>query len=161
EVREETGLLVAARRLTGVYSSLRYRVVYPNGDQAQQVTFCYECEWTSGQPHAQESEVFDLRFFSPGELPPRPAWYADMLDHASTAPDAPAFDPPEHAPADTPYRSPLDLRPRVGTAPLIWPSAAAAVQDEAGRLRLQRRADNGAWGLPGGLLDTGETLAYT
>jgi len=41
---EETGLTVAVRRLTGLYSSLRYQVAYPNGDQAQQVTLCYDCE---------------------------------------------------------------------------------------------------------------------
>jgi len=40
--------------------------------------------------------------------------------------------------------------PRVG--------ACAVVFDEAGRLLLMRRADNGYWGLPGGHLDHGETL---
>lgn len=35
----------------------------------------------------------------------------------------------------------------------------AAVMDEAGRLLLIRRADNGLWAMPGGVLDVGETAA--
>jgi len=53
EVLEETGLTVAVRRLTGLYSSLRYQVAYPNGDQAQQVTACYVCDWVGGEPRPQ------------------------------------------------------------------------------------------------------------
>jgi ADP-ribose pyrophosphatase YjhB (NUDIX family)/ubiquinone/menaquinone biosynthesis C-methylase UbiE len=45
------------------------------------------------------------------------------------------------------------ITPRVG--------AGAAVFDEAGRLLLVRREDNGYWSLPGGHLDYGETLAQT
>jgi 8-oxo-dGTP pyrophosphatase MutT (NUDIX family) len=35
----------------------------------------------------------------------------------------------------------------------------AAVRDEAGRLLLTRRVDNGLWVLPGGKLELGETIA--
>lgn len=161
EVLEETGLRVAPRRLTGLYSSLRYRVSYPNGDQAQQVTMCYACEVLGGELRAQAEEVHELRYFAPEALPPRPVWYADMLAHALAGQPQPYFDPPEQAAGETPFPTLMALRAVVGTAPVIWPGATAAVFDAAGRLLMQRRADNGHWGMPGGGMDTGETLAQT
>jgi 8-oxo-dGTP pyrophosphatase MutT (NUDIX family) len=41
------------------------------------------------------------------------------------------------------------------------PGASAAIFDAAGRLLLQRRSDNGYWGLPGGGMDLGESVAQT
>jgi ADP-ribose pyrophosphatase YjhB (NUDIX family) len=161
EVFEETGLTVTARRLTGLYSSLRYRVAYPNGDQAQQVTGCYECDWIAGELRAQAGEVDELAFFAHDEVPPMPIWYADMLAYALAAQPSPYFDPPEQRAVETPFPTLMSLRAAVGHAPVIWPGATAAVFDDAGRLVLQRRADNGNWAMPGGGLDTGETLAYT
>src|SRR4051812_21722022 len=38
-------------------------------------------------------------------------------------------------------------------------AADAVVFDERGRVLLQRRADFGVWGLPGGAVEVGETLA--
>jgi 8-oxo-dGTP pyrophosphatase MutT (NUDIX family) len=47
-----------------------------------------------------------------------------------------------------------------GGAPrLLRPSVTAAIFDDAGRILLQQRGDNGYWGLPGGGLELGETLA--
>ena len=161
EVREETGLTVAPRRLTGLYSSLRYRVEYPNGDQAQQVTVCYACDWVDGQLLAQAAEVEELRFFALDALPAMPIWYADMLAHAVADQPSPYFDPPEAGSVETLFPNVMSLRAVVGHAPLIWPGATAAVFDDDGRLLLQRRADNGHWSMPGGGLDTGETLAHT
>ncbi|MFK0101197.1 NUDIX hydrolase [Streptomyces sp. NPDC091040] len=37
-------------------------------------------------------------------------------------------------------------------------AASAVVTDEAGRILLQRRRDNGLWALPGGGMDTGDSL---
>ncbi|GAA1467285.1 NUDIX domain-containing protein [Nocardiopsis exhalans] len=37
-------------------------------------------------------------------------------------------------------------------------AASAAVLDEAGRLLLQRRVDNGLWAMPGGAMETTESL---
>jgi ADP-ribose pyrophosphatase YjhB (NUDIX family) len=161
EVREETGLRVVAARLTGLYSSPRYAVTYPNGHQAQQVTFCYACQVSAGRLSPQASEILELKFFALDALPPRPVWYADMLTHHLAAPPTPFFDPPEQSPLTTPYATLLDLRQRVGSAPLIWPGASAAVFDDDGRLLFQRRGDDGQWGLPAGALDVGETLAHT
>ncbi|HUS14332.1 MAG TPA: NUDIX domain-containing protein [Chloroflexia bacterium] len=40
----------------------------------------------------------------------------------------------------------------------LRPSAAAVIFDDAGRLLLQERGDNGYWGLPGGSVELGETI---
>lgn len=61
------------------------------------------------------------------------------------------------------FESAQRLRPR---APLMFPwpqqvraGVAAVVLDEAGRVLLMRRADNGLWGLPSGHIEPGETVA--
>ncbi len=43
----------------------------------------------------------------------------------------------------------------------LWPSACAVVFDANGALLLQKREDNGFWGLPGGRTDIGESIAET
>src|SRR5690349_5001110 len=48
-----------------------------------------------------------------------------------------------------------------GTPNQMRSGAAAAIFDDAGRLLLQRRSDNGYWGLPGGGMDLGESVAQT
>jgi 8-oxo-dGTP pyrophosphatase MutT (NUDIX family) len=163
EVLEETGFHVEPVRLTGVYSSPRYNVTYPNGDQVQQVTLCYECRVLGGALKPDGGEVMSMEYFSPSELPPRPLWYADMVTHAldERYSASPYFDPPERVEVETPYLTIMSMRHVVGAAPLLWPGAAAVVRDEAGRILLQQRGDSGLWGLPAGALDTGETLAHT
>lgn len=53
----------------------------------------------------------------------------------------------------------LDLRAKVGHQ-LLWLSTAmGAVFDDDGRVLLGRRADNGAWTLPGGIIDPAEQPA--
>ena len=49
EVREETGLTVAARRLVGVYSAPALQLVrYPDGNVWHYVSMCFECTVRSG-----------------------------------------------------------------------------------------------------------------
>lgn len=43
----------------------------------------------------------------------------------------------------------------------LLPSACAVVFNQRGELLLQRREDNGFWGLPGGRTDIGESVAET
>jgi ADP-ribose pyrophosphatase YjhB (NUDIX family) len=43
----------------------------------------------------------------------------------------------------------------------LVPAASAVVVDQAGRLILQRRADNDLWALPGGAMEIGESVAAT
>ncbi len=163
EVLEETGLHIEPLGLTGVYSSPRYNVTYPNGDQVQQITLCYACRIVGGALKPDGSEVAELEFFAPSRLPPRPLWYADMVMHALDERYAasPYFDPPERVEVETPYPTIMSVRGVAGASPLIWPGAAAVVRDKAGRILLQQRGDSGLWGLPAGALDTGETLTHT
>jgi 8-oxo-dGTP pyrophosphatase MutT (NUDIX family) len=161
EVAEETGLRVEPLRLTGVYSSPRYNVTYPNGDQVQQITHCYECRIAGGALRADGGEALAHEFFSPGALPPRPLWYTDMIAHALRGRPDPYFDPAEQQAVSTPFPTLLSLRAAVGPAPILWPGAAAIVLDDAGRILLHQRGENGLWGIPAGALDAGETLAHT
>ncbi|WP_312470399.1 NUDIX domain-containing protein [Neobacillus sp.] len=49
-----------------------------------------------------------------------------------------------------------DLREIIGTRPLILVGAVVGVIDEHGKILLQKRPE-GVWGLPGGLLELGES----
>lgn len=53
----------------------------------------------------------------------------------------------------------LELRSFIGTRPLWLSVASAVVVDGDGRVLLNRRADSGAWGLPGGIIEPGEEPA--
>ncbi len=52
-----------------------------------------------------------------------------------------------------------NLRLSIGTDLLLLPGVAAVVMNESGEVLLQRRSDNGLWGLPGGSLEPGEEPA--
>jgi ADP-ribose pyrophosphatase YjhB (NUDIX family) len=49
--------------------------------------------------------------------------------------------------------------PDAPAANSLVPAASAVVTDGAGRILLQRRADNGMWALPGGAMNLGESVA--
>jgi 8-oxo-dGTP pyrophosphatase MutT (NUDIX family) len=51
--------------------------------------------------------------------------------------------------------------PQAPTANSVVPSANAVVTDDAGRVLVIHRTDNGNWALPGGALDLGESLVQT
>lgn len=53
----------------------------------------------------------------------------------------------------------VELRARVGQAPLMLPAVTAVVFDEAGRVLHVRRADDGRWTLVTGCLEPGEQPA--
>ena len=55
----------------------------------------------------------------------------------------------------------MDLRKLVGSRPLIACGACVIVVDDVERVLLQRRTDNGMWGLPGGAMELGEDLQQT
>lgn len=50
------------------------------------------------------------------------------------------------------------LRSRIGHRKIILAYAAALIRDDEGRLLFQRRTDFDWWGLPGGVLEIGETF---
>ncbi|MDM5336612.1 NUDIX hydrolase [Fictibacillus enclensis] len=52
----------------------------------------------------------------------------------------------------------MELRKLVGSRPLIMTGACVLLVDKKGELLLQKRKDNGCWGLPGGALEPGEQL---
>lgn len=68
EIREETGLIVAATKLIGVYS--KFFETLANGDRCQSVTFFFRMKILGGTLHIDHKETFDLRFFAPAEMPP-------------------------------------------------------------------------------------------
>jgi ADP-ribose pyrophosphatase YjhB (NUDIX family) len=69
EVREETGLEVAIRRLVGVYSDPGLQVVrYPDGNVWHYVNLCFECVVRGGELTTCE-ETLALGFFPVRRLP--------------------------------------------------------------------------------------------
>jgi 8-oxo-dGTP pyrophosphatase MutT (NUDIX family) len=54
-----------------------------------------------------------------------------------------------------------ELRKVVGHRPLLLAAAGVIVRDTAGAILLQRRTDDGRWGIPGGALELGESLEET
>jgi 8-oxo-dGTP diphosphatase len=51
------------------------------------------------------------------------------------------------------------MRDKVGHELLLLPGAAAVIVKEVNEVLLQRRGDNGLWGLPGGAIEPGEEPA--
>lgn len=161
EVLEETGLEVEPIRLVGVYSSPDYHVVYPNGDQVQQVTFCFACRPIAGSLRADGQETLDLRWFPSDFLPTTAPWYRDMardllLDLAQVSFDRGS---PGQRDAGPPYYQ--QVRRHVGKAPIVMPAGAAFVQDHGGRVLLIRHHTTGRWALPGGAMELGERIDQT
>jgi ADP-ribose pyrophosphatase YjhB (NUDIX family) len=69
EVREETGLTVAVRRLVGVYSEPQRQVVrYPDGNVWHYVNICFECAVRGGE-FTTCDETLALAFFPIRRLP--------------------------------------------------------------------------------------------
>ena len=52
----------------------------------------------------------------------------------------------------------LELRKQVGHRPLIMTCAGVLLLNEKRELLLQKRADNGLWGYPGGSMELGESF---
>ncbi len=70
EVREETGLIVEAEKLIGVYSDPEMQTfVYPDGRAIQFITSCFQCSVVGGQVKQETDEVLEVRFFSLDNLP--------------------------------------------------------------------------------------------
>jgi ADP-ribose pyrophosphatase YjhB (NUDIX family) len=52
----------------------------------------------------------------------------------------------------------MQPEPDVSKATELRPSVAAIIANAEGRVLLQRRSDNGLWGLPGGSVEIGESV---
>lgn len=69
ELYEETGIIAEDMKLFGVFSGPQTHYVYPNGDEVSNVDVVYICRKWSGSLKGQESEVEELKFFSPEDVP--------------------------------------------------------------------------------------------
>ena len=54
-----------------------------------------------------------------------------------------------------------NLRAKIGHDVLLTPGVAAVIVNDRGEVLLQRRSDDGRWGLPGGAMEPGEEPAET
>lgn len=161
ETLEETGFRVKPIRLVGIYTGPQYLVHYPNGDEVQQWTAAFECRVTGGHPRPDGGEGTEVAFFPPEALPPHPPWYADMVRDTLTEHEAATFERPRPQSPDGHGDYLQLLRSFVGQACLILPAAGAFIRDEAGRILLMQRTDNGAWHIPGGFMELGESVTET
>ncbi len=82
EVQQETGLLVQAERVIGVYGGHEFEWTYPNGDQAQIVSIFFACSIVGGTLQPQGVENVKVAFFAPEHLPPLLSRTAPMIHHA-------------------------------------------------------------------------------
>jgi 8-oxo-dGTP diphosphatase len=158
EAFEETGLVVRPVRLTAVLSGPRHEILYPNGDRVEQTTFYFECAIAGGSLRA-DGESAALEFFPPDRIPPTLPWY--RLAFETRNGPGPYYDPPQSSAAKKTEETWKMLRRMVGAAPIVLPGASAVIRDDRGRVLLGRRTDTGLWGMPGGLLELGETVAGT
>jgi ADP-ribose pyrophosphatase YjhB (NUDIX family) len=69
EAREEIGADIRLKRLLDVLGGPDYEVTYPNGDRVAYVTSVYEAEVIGGVPRVADSELSDVAWFSPNDLP--------------------------------------------------------------------------------------------
>lgn len=67
EVQEETGLMILIDKFIGVYT--KYFDKYPNGDQAQTITFFYQASISNGELIRSNDESVELKFFNVDEVP--------------------------------------------------------------------------------------------
>jgi ADP-ribose pyrophosphatase YjhB (NUDIX family) len=165
EVREETGLTVEPTHLVGVYSSPDFDVIYPNGDQVQQVTVCFVCRIINGESQTFAShadhETLELAWFDSNAPPPTAPWYAAMAADLALGHKMASFDRgrPGNSRSGEPFFQ--QVRRHIGSQALVIPAAAAFIRDGVGRVLLQRRGDTGDWGLPGGAMELGERIDQT
>jgi 8-oxo-dGTP pyrophosphatase MutT (NUDIX family) len=100
-------------------------------------------------------------FFPPDALPPTSLWYADMARHCLAEQPQAFFEAPRPSHQVTSGDYVMTLRTQVGSLPLVGAGANGLIRDEAGRVLLIQRADNGQWNTPGGYSDLGESAAET
>ncbi|EON72741.1 NUDIX hydrolase [Lysinibacillus sphaericus] len=53
------------------------------------------------------------------------------------------------------------MRQMIGHETLLTIGCGAIIEDDIGRILLQKRTDNNIWGIPGGILEIGETYEET
>ncbi len=92
EVQEETGLLLEADRLIGVYGGPDFHWSYPNGDQAQILAILFHARIVGGALDPSGHENVNVSFFAPERLPPLLPRTRRMLRDALTERPEAQFD---------------------------------------------------------------------
>lgn len=161
EVQEESGYLVKIERLVGVYSSPDFDVTYPNGDQAQQITFTFACTLQGGEMNTNNDETLALNWLDPNTLPETAPWYKVMMAdyHLNTPRVQFAHGDPGNGRLGQPFYK--FIRQFIGKDAYIGVGAAAIIRNQDGHILMQHRSDTGLWGLPGGGLEIGERVDTT
>jgi 8-oxo-dGTP diphosphatase len=156
-LRCEAGLTVEPTRLIGLYTSPDFDLTYPNGDQVQQFIACFACRVNGGMPHTGEADARDLAYFAPTALPDVPSWYRAMIEDNTVG--APTASFRRGSPGrPTSHEHVIKLRQYVGQERLVMVGGGGLVRDDAGRILLIRRSDDGNWALPAGSMELGERL---
>lgn len=92
EVQEETGLVLEAERLIGVYGGHDFAWTYPNGDQAQILALFFAARIIGGALHQAGHENVNVAFFPADRLPPLLTRTRRMLDDAFAGRPEATFD---------------------------------------------------------------------
>ena len=92
EVQEETGLLLEAERLVGVYGGPEFHWTYPNGDQAQILAMLFAARIVSGALLRAGHENVNVAFFPADRLPPLVPRTRRMLQDALSGKAEASFD---------------------------------------------------------------------
>jgi 8-oxo-dGTP diphosphatase len=158
EIWEETGVRVVPERLVATYAEPLSR--YPNGDQVLYVSMAFACRPVGGQAHVHDEESLEVGYFAPGDLPPLTPYDRLRLERALQD------DPQAHflLSAKSEEWMPIPdyirvLRSKIGHDLLLLPGVTAVVINAAGEILLQRRRDDGQWGLLSGVMEPGEEPA--
>ena len=91
ELCEETGLIVSAEKLVGVYSDPVTQVFnYPSGRITHFITLCFLCSIRGGNLQVDHKEISEAAFFDIGQLPSNlmtmhPQWLSDAVAHLDLA----------------------------------------------------------------------------
>lgn len=160
ELLEETGLTVGELRLVGVYTDPKYDLIYPNGDQVQQFTFCLEGRASGGRMQPDGEETTEQTFVSTDDLGQfaLPIWYNDMLAEAEEN-SLPRFRPP-NAPTETADQI-ANVRPFIGKARFAGMGVAVVLDGEDDKLLMLQHVGEEHWRIPSGFCDLGENAAQT
>lgn len=68
ELLEEMSITAGKMELFYINSGPEAHYIYPNGDEVSNIEIVYLCRDYRGEPHPQEEEIEELRYFSPEEI---------------------------------------------------------------------------------------------
>jgi 8-oxo-dGTP pyrophosphatase MutT (NUDIX family) len=150
EVLEETGVICAVIRMTGVYTTPT--LTYPNGNRARYVVTAFACRATGGVPRVADDESLEVGYFPTEALPDlSPA-------HRQRIADALPYRPLSAKPGGmSPFLR--ELRAKVGHDLLQLVGVSAVVINERGHVLLVHAKETGRWMPVGGMVEPGEEPA--